>query len=100
MTYKDLCGKEKRVWIELGENRRDKIKILRFLKGLGCKWVNGAEIAPRQNVGGYISLHSDGSIAHVGMWSWVAWHLQGEESRTKVIDYPEFKQIMAAENKK
>ena len=93
MTYKDLCGNEKRVWIELGEKRKDIVDTMRFLKELGCKWSSGAEINPRQEVGPYISVHCDGTIAYVGMWSWVAWHKKSEEERTKIISWQDLKQM-------
>lgn len=66
---------------------------MRFLKGLGCKWSNGVEIDPRRSVSGYISVHCDGTVFHVGMWSWLGWHKQNEEERTKIISWQELIQM-------
>lgn len=66
---------------------------MRLIKELGCKWSSGVEINPQQDVGGYISVRCDGTIARVGMWSWLAWHKQNEEERTKIVSWQELKQM-------
>lgn len=95
MTYQDICGNAPRVWFELGERKRDKVQFLKWAKSLGCLWLSGEKIHPHASTGAhYISMHKDGRIAVVGMWSWVAWHRQEEQNRTKIIDIEEWKKII------
>lgn len=99
MTYQDICGNEPRVWFELGERRRDKVQFLQWAKSLGCVWLSGEDIHPHNSTGAhYLSIHSDGRIAMVGMWAWVGWHKKNEKNRTKVIHIEEWKEMIGGKN--
>ncbi len=70
ITYKDVCGNEPCIWFEVGTRARDRVAFFKWAKVLGCVWFNGEQIKPTKGIGSpYLSMHSDGKIAFVGMWS-------------------------------
>lgn len=92
ITYKDVCKDEDCIWFEVGMRLRDRVVFFKWAKALGCVWLSGTEIHPFTGTGGpYISMHSDGKLAYVGMWAWMAYWCKKEESRPKVVGLKDFK---------
>lgn len=71
ITYKEVCGKESRVWFEIDPKKGK--QFLKWAKSIGCVWLNGEEIKPRKGASFFhFSIHSDGKLANVAMFAWVA----------------------------
>lgn len=72
-SYKDVCGVDSCVWFEISP--KEGKKFLKWAKDLGCIWVNGEIIEPRKGADFFhFSIHSDGTLANVAMFVWVAKH--------------------------
>ena len=72
-SYKDVCGVDSCVWFEISP--KEGKKFLKWAKELGCVWVNGEIIEPRKGTDFFhFSIHTDGTLANVAMFVWVAKH--------------------------
>ncbi len=70
-NYQEACGTESRVWFEI--RPKEGKEFLKWAKSLGCVWLNGEEINPSKGVNFFhFSIHSDGKLANVAMFAWVA----------------------------
>ncbi len=73
MTYKEVGGKEPCICFILDDQKKEGRKFLKWAKELGCVWLNGEEINPKKGVNFFhISMHSDGKLANVSMFAWIA----------------------------
>ncbi len=71
ITYKEVCGSESNVWFEIDPKKGK--QFLKWAKSIGCVWLNGEEIKPRKGASFFhFSVHSDGKLANVPMFAWVA----------------------------
>ena len=69
--YKNLCGKDKMVWLEV--KPKDRKKFLKWAKFLGCVWGNGKEINPKEIVEfNHFSISDDGKLHIVPVSAWAS----------------------------
>ena len=70
-NYKNLCGNDQMVWLEI--QPKDEKKFLKWAKSLGCVWSNGDEINPKKSVEFiHFSISSDGKLSIVPTFAWVS----------------------------
>ncbi len=75
-NYKELCGDEKEVWIEISPGEGE--EFLQWAKDLGCVWINGKQIVPSEGANSFhFAIHNDGTLANVAMFVWVHKQFEG-----------------------
>ena len=70
-NYLDVCGTNEMVWFEI--QPKEGKEFLRWAKSLGCVWINGKEINPKDTTTFFhLSISDDGTLANVPMFAWLA----------------------------
>ena len=77
MTYKEVCGNEPCVWFSLTDMKKEGRKFLQWAKDIGCVWLNGEEINPR----------------NVAMFAWLA----PQYANVKKVKFSEYNKTIKQE---
>ena len=68
-NYKDVCGSKKEVWFQLQENECE--SFLQWAKDLGCIWLNGQEIHPKEELTSFhYAISVNGLLGRIPLFAW------------------------------
>ena len=71
-NFKDLFG-SKEVWFEIKSDERK--KFLKWVKDLGCIWIDGEKIEPNKKVDFYhYSIDGEGRLGVIPIFAWIKSH--------------------------
>ena len=67
-SYKEVCGNEDEIWFQLQKGEQE--TFLQWAKALGCVWLNGKEIQPKEDLPGFhYAITKNGLLARIPLFA-------------------------------